>query len=37
MTGKTSAVRRKGRPQRSKTLKDIGLLLGVADNAHTDR
>jgi len=37
MTGKTSPVRRKRRPQRSNTLKDIGRLLGVADNAHTDR
>ena len=37
MTGKTSPVRRKRRPQRSNTLKDIGRLLGVVDNAHTDR
>jgi hypothetical protein len=37
MTGKTSPVRRKRRPQRSNTLKDIGRLLGVADNAHVDR
>ena len=37
MTGKTSPVRRKRRPQRSNTLKDIGRLLGVADTAHVDR
>jgi hypothetical protein len=37
MTGKTSPVRRKRRPQRSNSLKDIGRLLGVADNAHVDR
>jgi hypothetical protein len=28
MTGKTSPVRRKRRPQRGNTLKDIGRLLG---------
>jgi hypothetical protein len=37
MTGKTSPVRRKRRPQRSNTLKDIGRLLGVAETAHVDR
>ena len=37
MTGKTSPVRRKRRPQRSNSLKDIGRLLGVADTAHSDR
>ena len=37
MTGKTSPVRRKRRPQRSNTLKDIGRLLGVAGTAHGDR
>jgi hypothetical protein len=30
-------VRRKRRPQRSNTLKDIGRLLGVAGTAHVDR
>ena len=34
MTGKTSPVRRKRRPQRSNSLKDIGRLLGVAGTAH---
>jgi hypothetical protein len=38
MTGfRASPVRRKRRPQRSNTLKDIGHLLGVAENAHVDR
>ena len=37
MTGKTSTVRRKRRPQRSNTLKDIGRLLGVAGTTHIDR
>ena len=37
MTGKTSPVRRKRRPQRSNSLKDIGRLIGVADTAHVDR
>jgi hypothetical protein len=34
---KTSPVRRKRRPQRSNSLKDIGRLLGVAGTAHVDR
>jgi hypothetical protein len=37
MTGKTSPVRRKRRPQRSNSLKDIGRLMGVADTVHSDR
>jgi hypothetical protein len=37
MTGKTAPMRRKRRPQRSNTLKDIGRLLGMADTAYSDR
>jgi hypothetical protein len=38
MTSKKAApVRRKRRPQRSNSLKDIGRLIGVADTAHSDR
>jgi hypothetical protein len=38
MTSKKAApVRRKRRPQRSNSLKDIGRLLGVAETAHVDR
>lgn len=37
MTSKKAApVRRKRRPQRSNSLKDIGRLLGVAETAHSD-
>jgi hypothetical protein len=36
-TGKTSSVRRKRRPQRSNSLKNIGRLLGAAGTDHVDR
>jgi hypothetical protein len=37
MTGKTAPMRRKRKPQRSNTLKDIGRLLGMADTAYSER
>jgi hypothetical protein len=37
MTGKTAPMRRKRKPQRSNTLKDIGRLLGLADTAYSER
>jgi hypothetical protein len=37
MTGKTAPMRRKRRPQRGNSLKDIGRLLGVAANTYIDR